>query len=211
MVEPVTFGSGLPALFIYRELNMSPMLKLLPTFSNSPYLAERMRRHYSKPEGFVGRRLPYAIYWNNTYYGHIVAGSATRYLANRWQFLNSVCDLNEIINNVFFSVSRIDNKYPRRNFVPFIINEFVERSVMDWEKNYGNKVVAIETLVEPPRTGESYLRAGFQFIGKTVGMTASRVKGKETGSKYTGKRIWEMKDLRPKLIFMKDLRAQNEL
>ena len=46
-------------------------------------LQSLMLRHYTKPKGFVGRSICYAIYYNNTYYGHILGGSSTLYLKGR--------------------------------------------------------------------------------------------------------------------------------
>lgn len=60
-----------------------------------------MKYHYSKPKGFVGRSICYAIYYDDVYYGHIVGGSATLHLPNRNKYV-SENNLNLIVNNVFF-------------------------------------------------------------------------------------------------------------
>ncbi len=63
-----------------------------------------MKTHYSKPKGFVGRSICYAIYYDKIYYGHIVGGSATRFLPGRNEYLNiTIKDLNKVVNNIFFS------------------------------------------------------------------------------------------------------------
>ena len=73
---------------------------------------------------------------------------------------------------------------------------------MDWESKYGDKVIGFETLVELPRTGELYLRAGWSEVGITKGYTCKRVAGKGTDS-WSGKRVWDTKKLRPKRVFCK--------
>ena len=80
----------------------------------------------------------------------------------------------------------------------------MNRAPQDWKSKYGDDVIAIETLVELPRTGECYRRAGFQEIGQTKGYTCKRVAGNGTDG-WTGKRVWDTKNLRPKRVFMKKL------
>lgn len=173
--------------------------------------------HYSKPKGFVGRSICYAIKYNNLLYGFIVGGSATKHLPNRDKFIgtDAALVLNNIVNNIFFHVERVNGRYPVRNFVPKIILEWERRVRVDWENKYGDRVVAFESLVEPPRTGDSYLRAGWTRIGITKGYTCRRSvdtyfdlwSGKDLVDKdtesWSGKRLWDKKNLRPKLIFMK--------
>jgi hypothetical protein len=45
-------------------------------------------------------------------------------------------------------------------------------------------------------------RDEWTLVGQTKGMTCKRVAGDSTDS-YTGKRIWNTKDLKPKLVFCK--------
>ena len=98
------------------------MLRLEITKRTDIRLLERMSVHYSKPKGFVGRNICYAIYYNDTYYGHIVGGSATRHLPGRFEFLNvDKTMLNNIVNNIFFNVST-NNKYPIRNFTTKVVS-----------------------------------------------------------------------------------------
>lgn len=177
------------------------MLELIVTKRTDYRLLYNMERHYSKPKGFVGRNICYAIIFNNTYYGHIVAGSATRFLPNRNDFLGiSQEQLNNVINNVFYSISPVGGKYPLRNFTSFVVKNFVKKAKEDWYNKYGDFCVGFETLVEKPRSGELYLKAGWSLIGETKGYTCKRVSGKGTDS-WSGKRVWNTKDLRPKLVF----------
>jgi hypothetical protein len=178
------------------------MIDLEVTKRTDPRLLDRMQNHYSKPKGFVGRNICYAIYHKGIYYGHIVAGSATRFLAGRNEFLGiEIGDINHVINNIFFNVSPVNGKYPIRNFTSAVVKSFCERASMDWVQKYNDQVVGFETLVEKPRTGELYIKAGWEKVGETVGYTCKRVSGRGTDN-WTGKRVWntDKDSLRPKNV-----------
>ena len=176
-------------------------LSLEITKRTEPSLLGLMSYHYSRPKGFVGRSICYAIFYDEIYYGHIVSGSATRFLPNRNDFLGiTLAQLNKVINNIFFHIRKVGRRYPCRNFVPYVIKEWVKRTGGDWQQKYGDTVVGFETLVELPRTGECYRRAGWTKIGKTKGFTCKRISGKGTDS-WTGKRVWDTKNLRPKWVY----------
>lgn len=165
-----------------------------------------MARHYSKPKGFVGRNICFAVTVGGVRYGSIVGGSATRFLPGRDQFLGycALEYLNNIINNIFFHVEPVDGKYPARNFTTKILQVFEKAVVAEWYKKYGDEVVAIESLVELPRTGECYRRAGYTQVGTTKGYTCKRISGKGTDS-WSGSRVWDTQNLRPKLVFIKKI------
>ena len=166
-------------------------------------LLDRMRNHYSSPKGFVGRNICYSVTYEGRYYGHIVAGSATRFLPGRNEFLSvDLGEINHVINNIFFNVSPIEGKYPHRNFTSLVVQQFVKVAAQDWEQKYGDTVIGFETLVEKPRTGELYKRAGWVEVGETKGYTCKRVAGTGTDS-WSGKRVWktDAESLRPKIVF----------
>jgi hypothetical protein len=176
------------------------MICLQTTKNSDPRLRELMTRHYSLPRGFVGRNICYAVLWDNAYYGHIVAGSATKNLPGRNAYLGNI--LNRIINNTFFHVEKIEGRYPCRNFTTMIVEEFERQATLDWYEKYKDEVVGFETLVELPRTGEVYLKAGWVIVGQTKGFTCKRVSGPSSDG-WTGRRIWNTTDLRPKLVLCK--------
>lgn len=177
------------------------MLELIITKRTDPRLLERMATHYSKPKGFVGRSICYAVIFDSLYYGHIVAGSATRFLKGRNEYLDlDISQLNNIVNNIFYSIAPIDGKYPTRNFTSKVVKAFVETVKIDWLEKYGDPVLGFETLIELPRAGDLYRRAGWKEVGQTTGYTCKRVAGNGTDS-WTGKRVWDTKNLRPKRVF----------
>jgi hypothetical protein len=162
-----------------------------------------MAVHYSHPKGFVGRSLCYLVTSGNILYGAIVGGSATLHLPGRDEFFKiKENQLGQIINNVFYHVERVDNKYPFRNFTIQALRQWRERVAIDWEEKYQEPVIGWESLVELPRTGELYIREGWERVGQTVGYTCKRIAGKGSDS-WSGKRVWDIKNLRPKHVFCK--------
>lgn len=179
------------------------MLELRQTKRTDKNLLARMENHYSQPKGFVGRNICYAVFYDSIYYGHIVADSATRFLPNRNEWLGiNIKELNSVINNIFFNVSPPNGgSYPIRNFTSTVVKFFVEQSQKDWQVKYGDVCTGFETLIEKPRTGDLYLRAGWTLIGETKGYTCKRVAGIGTDA-WSGKRVWNTNpdELRPKLV-----------
>lgn len=179
------------------------MLVLTQTKRTDERLLLRMADHYSKPRGFVGRNICYAITYNSDYYGHIVGGSATRFLPGRHEFLGTSENvLNSIVNNIFFNVSKVNGRYPMRNFTSACVSAFEKRIAADWTSKYGDTVVGFETLVEKPRTGRLYILAGWTEVGVTKGYSCKRVGGASTDS-WTGSRVWDTINLRPKRVICK--------
>lgn len=177
------------------------MFKFILTKRTAPKLLNAMSIHYSQPKGFVGRNLCYAVYYKGLYYGYIVGGSATRFLPGRNEFLGiGINDIDRVINNIFYHVERKFNKYPIRNFTSTILNEWMPIVIYDWERKYNDSVVGFESLVELPRTGELYRKAGWSLVGQTKGFTCKRAGGEGTDG-WSGKRIWNTVDLKPKLVF----------
>jgi len=118
------------------------VLELKITKRTDENLLARMETHYSQPKGFVGRSICYAVFYNSRYYGHIIAGSATRFLPGRNEFLGISLDtLNLAINNIFFNVSPVDNKYPIRNFTTEVVKLFVRTARIDWKIKYENSYI----------------------------------------------------------------------
>jgi len=161
-----------------------------------------MAVHYSSPKGFVGRQLIYKIIVDGITYGAIVAGSATRFLPGRDKFFGLKIPLNNLVNNTFFHIEKQNDSYPIRNFSTKIVEEWRNRVAKDWPIQYGDLVMGWETLVEFPRTGELYKRDGWVEVGKTIGYTCKRVAGMGTDG-WTGKRVWDTKNLRPKRVFVR--------
>jgi len=179
------------------------MLRLVEIKRTEPKLLLDMSNHYSQPKGFVGRNICWAVYFSDRCYGHIVAGSATRFLPGRAEFMQQEgirCCLNNIVNNIFFHISPGENGYPIRNFSTRVLQLFRNTTILRWEEKYSDSVKLFETLVEIPRPGHIYLRDKWKCVGQTKGFTCKRVGGKGSDS-WSGKRVWDTENLRPKLVF----------
>ena len=160
-------------------------------------LQESMRHHYSKPRGFVGRQLFYRIYYNDHFHGCIGFGSAVLHLPGRkvdWP-------LNNGVNNIFYQIWPWNGeKYPLRNFTTKALLEAEKIAKEDYKSWYGDEVKWFESLVELPRTGDLYLKAGYKEIGITQGKTCVRTWGQSTDS-WGGRRVWDIGN--PKRVFFK--------
>ncbi len=179
------------------------MVELHVTKRTDPRLLARMAVHYSRPRGFVGRNICYAVTHDGDYYGHIVGGSATRFLPGRNEYLEIELDeLNNVVNNLFFNISPVHGRYPLRNFSTRVIAEWRKRMAVDWQEKYEDDVYGYETLVELPRVGECYRRDGWIEVGRTIGYTCKREPGEGTDS-WTGRRVWNTTELRPKRVFVR--------
>lgn len=163
-----------------------------------------MAVHYSAPKGFVGRQLIYRVSYDGQTYGATAAGSATKHLPGRADFFGWPRGLNNLVNNTFFHIEPVGGRYPCRNFAQKVVAAWRGKVLLDWPAVYGDAVEGWETLVEPPRTGELYRRDGWAEIGRTQGYTCKRVAGKGTDS-WSGKRVWDTINLRPKLVFAREL------
>jgi len=178
------------------------LIKLIVTKRTDKNLLELMKKHYSKPKGFVGRNICYAIYYDNIYYGHIVGGSCTLNLPNRNNFFKiNKSKYNNIINNIFYHIEKNKNKYPLRNFTTKVLKFWRKKIQEDWFKKYNDKVIGFESLIEPPRTADLYKKDKWVYLGKTKGFTCKRIPGKENGVFIYGKRVWDYNNLRPKLVY----------
>ena len=183
------------------------MLRLDPIKRTDARILADMAIHYSRPGGFVGRNICYAIMFADVYYGAIVGGSSTLHLVGRDEFFSLTKEtkkqaLKQIVNNVFYHVEKKNGKYPVRNLVPTVLQMFREQVAHDWQTKYGDCVIGFESLIELPRTGEAHKRDGWIEVGITKGQTCKRVAGKGTDS-WTGKRVWDTKNLRPKRVFVR--------
>lgn len=129
-------------------------------------------------------------------YGAIAAGSATKHLPGRPKI-----SLNSVVNQTFFHVEPLE-RYPMRNFTTAVVALWRKRVRLEWQLTYGDPVLLFETLVELPRSGELYRRDGWEEVGQTKGYTCKREGGQSSDS-WTGKRVWNRKNLRPKRVFIR--------
>lgn len=182
-------------------------IRLVKTIRTDRLLIKDMSVHYSQPKGFVGRNICYRIVCNGIRYGSIVGGSATLHLPGRHEYLGTdKSKLNNIVNNIFFHVEKVNNRYPIRHFVSDCLKTFRKQIVKDWKIKYLDDVIAFESLVELPRSGSCYKHDGWILVGQTKGFTCKRTAGTGTDS-WGGKRVWNKNtsELRPKHVFVRNV------
>lgn len=177
------------------------MYQLLLTTKNNSYLQTFMRNHYSMPKGFVGRQIFYLVKINETVVGAIGWGSVTRHLPNRPILGN----LLHGMSNIFYHIEKPVLGYPSRNFTTKILLLSEQLACVEYSKKYTQKILWVESLVELPRTGALYKKAKYTHVGTTVGYTCKRTSGLSSDT-WSGKRVWDTKNLRPKLVFYKALK-----
>lgn len=179
-------------------------IELIRIPKSDPQLQKLMAAHYSAPKGFVGRQLVYRVSVDGIIYGATTAGSATRFLPGREAFFGGVIPLNNLVNNTFFHIEKQNGHYPFGNFAARVVAAWRKTVMIDWLAYYGDVVLGWETLVELPRIGTLYACDGWTEVGMTKGQTCKRVAGKSTDS-WTGKRVWDTKNLRPKRVFVREV------
>lgn len=172
---------------------MADGMELIVTKNSDSRLRYLMPKHYSHPKGFVGRSICYAILYDGFYHGHIVAGSVALFSPGRADYFGDV-NLVNLVGNTFYHVFKRGDKYPIRNFTVAVLNNFVELSIRDWFDKYGDYVIGFESLVELPRTGELYKRAGWDECSElTKGWSCRRISAKlhkSTDAYKSSARIW---------------------
>lgn len=127
-------------------------LRLYQVKNSNLQLRDYMKDHYSKPQGFVGRNLCYLVYFNETCYGAIVAGSATLHLAGRDDFFGLSGDktqkqreIRTIINNTFFHLEKVNGKYPIRwQFTSKVLAAFLDRAAHLGHKEFEAKASVLQ-------------------------------------------------------------------
>lgn len=176
------------------------IIELQKSTKGDQFIRYLMSIHYSKPKGFVGRQIVYKVVSEGVEIGAIVGGSATLHLPGRNEFFGTKYYINSIVNNTFFHLENQEDK----NMGTKVLKMWRKQISDDWEKQYGDKVVGFETLVEVPRTGAVYKADNWIYTGITKGFTCKRVGG-EQQENWSGVRVWNKnpETLRPKLVFCK--------
>lgn len=135
---------------------------------------------YVPKTAFTGRRIDYLIMIDDFAIGCIGIGSAILALKERddyigWDKETRLKNLNMIANNWRFTLTSSAPK----NSGTKALSLLCKQSVIDWEKEYGDKLVMLETLVEAPHRGTVYRASGWKYLGKTKGYTIKWIKKDE--------------------------------
>jgi hypothetical protein len=125
--------------------------------------------HTYKPNvNLLGRQINWLIKNNGNYIGAIGVGSSVMAMKPRDDFIgwNKEQRLKNLVKTCTnWRYCLID----KTNFSSKILSLFVKEARKEWKKKYGDNLVLIETLIEPPYTGTCYKSTGWVCVGETKG------------------------------------------
>lgn len=124
---------------------------------------------YKPTTDLVGRRIDWLIKNNNEIIGAIGVGSSVMAMKPRddfigWNKEQRIKNLRKTCTNWRFCLME------KTNFSSKILSLFVKEARKEWKMKFGDNLVLIETLIEPPYTGISYKSSGWIQVGKTKGL-----------------------------------------
>ena len=179
---------------------------------------------YKKYSDYVGRTINYFVKNDGEIIGCVGVASGVLALKHRddfigWDREHRLKNLRHIANNYRFCMIK-------KGYGSQVLSLLSKNAKKDWKRKFGDRLVLLETMVQPPFTGTVYKASGWKMVGKTKGTSfksrpskslllkgskkrASLVKeGKyeEGNYKYCGKSQYgEMKKVIPKYIFVKPI------
>ena len=125
--------------------------------------------HTYKPTvDLMGRQINWLIKCNGNYIGAIGVGSSVMAMKPRDDFIgwNKEQRLKNLVKTCTnWRYCLID----KGNFSSKILSLFVREARKEWKKKYGDSLMLIETLIEPPYDGTCYKSAGWVCVGQTKG------------------------------------------
>lgn len=152
----------------YSDLDINK-IELKPATDESPDLI-RQFHGYVPTTVYVGRQLNYSIWCEGVEIGFFGWGSAVMAMSPRDEFIGwskqqRVFNLIHCATNWRFTLI---NDLPK-NTASKVVAVAIRRGRIDWKKKYGDELVLLETLVEPPRKGTLYLASDWKMVGWTKG------------------------------------------
>ena len=151
------------------QTNFTTGLQLLKVKKSHPLFVKWYIEHYPKSKGIVGRQLNYLIYYDSMPVGIISAVSPPLNYRKFREYFNIENDIDFVNNGVFRVVHS-----PKKNFATQVLKAFRKKIKLDYEKEYGNKLLGIITFVEKPRNGGIYKGDNWDLIGETQGIEVRR-------------------------------------
>lgn len=130
----------------------------------------RMYHGYVPTTQYVGRQCNYSIWCEGYEIGFFGWGSAVMAMKPRddfigWSKQQRLANLNHTATNWRFTLL---NNLPK-NTATKVIHLSIIKGREDWKRKYGDDLVLVETLVEPPRTGTIYKASKWHMVGMTQG------------------------------------------
>lgn len=203
---------------------MSVFLKECKTAEDRKIFKNTINNHHSyiKHKLTPTRRIDFLVYENesNNLIGAIGLNSAVLNLGERDRILglnnsNKKRRLLNIANNYRFAL--IKENITIQNAGSQILKSLRINGAKAWKRKYGNKLIGIETFVQPPWTGSVYKADNWSFLGETKGFKCSRLpikliikscqkkQIKKFKLKYNTNSLLKFEKTIPKLVFFKKL------
>ena len=138
--------------------------------------------HSYKPTAdLVGRSINFWIKKNNEIIGMIGFGNSFMTIGCRdsligWKDEQKIKRLQSIANNWKYCLKPHPEK---ENITSQVMREVYKKLPALWEKKYKDKLVLLETLVEPPYKGNSYKSAGWLNLGESKGFEVKTISEKD--------------------------------
>ncbi len=95
----------------------------------------------------------------------LVLGARDRFIG--WNRAQKLLHLTQIANNYRFALKM-------RGIGSMVLSEFESAAKKRWRERYGERLLLLETLVQPPYTGTSYRAANWIYVGMTKGFAIRR-------------------------------------
>ncbi len=179
---------------------------------------------YKDYKDYPGRKIDYFVKLDGDIIGCIGIASPMLAISARDNFIGWSKDirlqnLQKVANNYRFCM--IEKGYGGK-----ALSLLQHRCVKDWQTKYGYRLLMLETMVEPPFTGNVYKAAGWVSVGSTKGQSFQRRLSKglllrgsskraeltrqgkyeEGNYKHCGKNLIEQQvKVTPKIILLKPL------
>ena len=149
--------------------------------------------HYPESKGILGRQLNYFIKNNGEIIGIIGFNSPPIHYIKFDLYFGKNLEKNYLNNNVFRIIK--NGVYPASQILSLTIKQIK----IDYQRQYGDKLIGLVTFVEPPRVGTLYKADNWDYLGETQGKKCYR---RGTLDKWTNKE-WGIGT--KKLIFAKKI------
>lgn len=126
--------------------------------------------HTYKPNvDLIGRQINWLIKEGGEYIGAIGVGSSVMGMKPRDSFIGWNKD-QRMKNLVKTCTNWRYCLVAKTKYSSKILSLFVKEARKEWKKKYGDNLMLIETLVEPPYDGTCYLASGWVKVGETKGL-----------------------------------------
>lgn len=124
--------------------------------------------HTYKPSvDIVGRSINWLVYNHDRIIGAIGIGSSVMAMKPRDDFIG--WDKERRLKNLVNTATNWRFCLMEKGFGSQVLSKLLTESKKEWENKFGDSLVLLETLVEPPYQGTCYKANGWIYVGMTKG------------------------------------------